>query len=212
MPYCKLLQVPCCSILLIYLSVDIMHSACSNKQPLFMKVKEPILRDVCTGTRKPYFPHSPLRVVDNLGFNATVSIEELRSSLDVLRDAFDGFEMLCVEVFDPKTANNEMLRFRHRREGFWVRLQACDTSEIEPSDLMTEGKVKEAIRIAGTIHCCAVVSQIRHDDELNTQFVCRLHDVLKKLPLDFWRTAPYLYLWMYVESDILTYAIFLCTL
>lgn len=182
-------------------SVDMMHSACSNKQPLFVEVKKPILRDACVGIRKQYFPHSPLRVVNNPGVNATVTIEELRSSLDVLRDAFDGFEMLCIEVFDPGKATNEAPRFRYRRDKFWTRLQACNISETEPSELTTEGKVKEAIRIAGVIHCCAVVSQIQHDDELNTQYVSRLHEVLKKLQLDFWKTAPYLYLWMYVTSD-----------
>ncbi|KAL5378480.1 hypothetical protein DPSP01_009062 [Paraphaeosphaeria sporulosa] len=176
--------------------VDMMHSACSNKQPLFTEVKRPILRDPHVGMRKQYFPHSPLRVANNPGFNATVSIEELRSSLDVLRDAFDGLEMLCIEVFDPNTATTEGLRFRHRRDKFWTRLQARDISETEPNELTTEGKVKEAIRLTGTIHCCAVVSQIQHDDELNMQYVLRLHEVLKKLQLDFWKTAPYLYLWI----------------
>ncbi|KAJ4360289.1 uncharacterized protein N0V89_000850 [Didymosphaeria variabile] len=180
------------------LLVDMMYSSCSNKHPLLMEVQGPILRDIHVGIRKTYFPHSPLRVVNTPEFNGKVPIEELRTSLDVLRDAFDGFEMLCVEAFDPETAAFEAPRFRLRRDKFWARLQAYDTTETEPWTLTTEGKVKEAIRIAGTIHYCAVVSLIQHDDELNSHFVDRLLEILKSLQLDFWKTAPYLYLWMYV--------------
>ncbi|KAJ4288429.1 hypothetical protein N0V90_011664 [Kalmusia sp. IMI 367209] len=180
------------------LLADMMHSSCSNKPPLFLEVKSPVLRDIHVGIRKPFFPHSPLRVVNHPGFTASVSIPELRFSLDMLRDAFDGFEMLCVEVFDAETASREAPQLRVRREKYWARLQAQDSSTSETIPPTTEGKVQEAIRVAGTIHFCAVVSRIQHDDELNTPNAQRLHDVLKKLRLDFWKTAPYLYLWMYV--------------
>lgn len=132
-----------------------------------------------------------------------MSIGELRSSLDVLREAFDVLEMLCMEAFHPDLAAKEAVRFRLRRDKAWARLQAYDTSDADTSALTTEGKIKEAVRIAGMVHCCAVVFQIQHDDESNQQPVGRLQAILKSLQLDFWKTAPYLYLWMYVHGNTL---------
>lgn len=114
----------------------------------------------------------------------------------MLRDAFDIFDMLCIESFDADRADKEAAQMQHRRQRSWARLQAQDNSETEVTSLSTEEKVHEAIRVAGIIHFYAVVSHTQYDDEVNMQNAQRLHDVLKKLRLDFWKTAPYLYLWM----------------
>ena len=178
-----------------------MHSCCSNKHPFLFRVEKPTLRDARPGFQRTFFPHSPLRVANDPAFHAAVPIFELRSSLDVLRDAFDGFEMLCVETVNPETVPNRVLRFKSRQEKIWARLQTRGDPEKDPIPSTIVGQVQEAILTAATIHFGVVVSKIQHDDLSNTVNVHRLHNLLKKLPLDFWKTAPYLYLWMCVNSN-----------
>ena len=176
--------------------LDYLQSTCSNREPFFFDTTGPVLCDLQSGNRKTFFPQSPLRVLNGPGFPSSIPVPELRSSIDILRDAFDAFEMLCVEVFDPGTAAREASRFKFRREKFWMRMQRHDSAEDEGIPPTMEGKAQEAIELAGKIHFSAVVSRIQHEDEINTTYVTRLHNVLKKLSLNFWKPAPYVYIWM----------------
>lgn len=176
------------------------NSCCSNKTPLLFEIELPVLRDTAVTAQKSYFPHSPLRVVSHRDARATVPIPELRSSLDILRDAFDFFEIICNEVVNSRATANEASQIRYRQEKSWARLQTHSKFATDPIPPSTQDKVEEAIKIAGKIHFNAVVSRVQHEDALNTVCVKRLHVVLQTLRLDFWTAAPYLYLWVYVKS------------
>lgn len=181
---------------LIHDSVDVMHSCCSNKPPLLFRVDPATLRDARADDRSACFQHSPLRVVKDPEFHAAVLVPELRCSVDILRDAFNGFEMLYMEVVDGETAYNEEPKFRFCRGKMWQRLRIDSNPETDPIPATVEEKVQEAVRLAAIIHFGAVASRIQHGDASNTVCICRLHDLLKGLPLDFWQPVPYLYLWM----------------
>lgn len=187
--------------MLIHVSVDVMHSCCSNKPPLLFQVERAVLRDTRADDEKICFQHSPLRVVKSPEFHVGMPIAELRCSLDILRDAFNGFEMLYTEIIDGKMAYNEESRFRQYRSKMWERLRIDSNPETDPIPTTVQEKVQEVVRLAAIIHFGAVVSRIQHGDASNTVCVCRLHDLLKGLRLDFWQPAPYLYLWMYVHGS-----------
>lgn len=151
----------------------------------------PILRDMRTAGFEYFYPQSPLRVVNDAGFARPPS--ELQTSFEILKDAFDGLEMLCIEAFDPETAKDEAEVFKLRREKFWKRLTR-DESEEAPST--EKGKVEDAIRLAAKIHYRACVYRIQHDDEVNVEDMKKLHTIIRKIDLSFWKVAQHVYLWM----------------
>ncbi|KAF2641834.1 hypothetical protein P280DRAFT_516856 [Massarina eburnea CBS 473.64] len=174
---------------------DMMHATCSNVLPIMFDIGGPILRDssrrYCFDT---WFRNSPLRSLNDAAFVAP--IPELRSSFGVLKDAFDGFEMLCTQVFDPDTASGEANSFKLRYEAIWARLQRGDDASASGMPTSTTGKVEEAVRLTARIHFRAVVEKIRHDDEINTDDVKKLHAITRRIDLGFFKVAPYVFLWI----------------
>lgn len=172
-----------------------MHASCSNVPPMMFDITDPILRDMRPISLENWYPQSPLRVLNDAGFARP--IPELRFSFEILKDAFDAFEMLCVEAFDPDTASEEAPLFKVRREKYWMRLTSReDDSPSEHIPSSTGGKIEKAIHLAAKIHFRAVASRIQHDDEANAGDMKRLHAIIRKIDLGFWKVAHYVYLWM----------------
>ncbi|KAF2119902.1 hypothetical protein BDV96DRAFT_641773 [Lophiotrema nucula] len=178
---------------------DLIHATCSNVPPFLIDIYGPILRDVRGIGTEPFYPQSPLRVIDTANFDGLDP--QLQSSFQVLKDAFDGLEMLCIEAFDPDTAADEAAAFKIRRDAFWTRLQQSekrdDTDEV-PGAL--EKRVEEAVRLAATIHFRAVALRIQHGDEANATTIKRLHMLVRKIDRTFWKIAPYTYLWIQLNG------------
>jgi hypothetical protein len=144
-----------------------------------------------------FYPQSPLRVVNDARF--TQPPPELRSSCQVLADAFDGFEILCIEAFDEDTAHDEKDTFRERRDKFLDVLQKDRRDTEEDEELsQVELKAREAVSTAARIHFRACAYRIQHDDEVNAEDMRKLCDLLRSIDLRFWKVAYYVYMWMYV--------------
>ncbi|KAF1952125.1 hypothetical protein CC80DRAFT_508183 [Byssothecium circinans] len=174
---------------------DMMYAACSNMPPIMFEVEGPTLRDVRMGCRlDTCFSQSPLRVLND-AFCA-VSVPELSSSSDTLKDAFDAFEMMCIEAFDPDIALDEAFSFKSRYEGIWARLRLGDDNERREVPVSTKDKVKEAIHLTAKMHFRAVVLKIQHEEDINTEDMKKLHATTRSIPLWFFKVAPYVFLWI----------------
>jgi hypothetical protein len=155
----------------------------------------PILRDVRLNYTEHWYPQSPLRILNDAGFVRPIA--ELQSSFGRVKDAFEAFEMLCVEAFDPDTASNEKDSFKLRRGKFWIGLLANEEdASRDDIPLTPKAKVEEAVLLAARIHFRAVILRIPHDDSVNEKDMKRLYAVIRAIDLKFWKVAHYVYLWM----------------
>lgn len=175
-------------------SQDMMRATCSNVSPMMFDITGPILRDVQFNHLDNWYPQSPLRVLNDAGFARP--IPELQSSFETLKDAFDAFEMLCIEAFDPDTAAEEAAPFKGRRDKFWTHLEKRLPANGDEISSTAKGRVEEAIHLAARIHFRAVAFRIQHNDVVNIKDMKRLYTVIRKLDLGYWKVAHYVYLWM----------------
>lgn len=171
-----------------------MHASCSNVPPMMFDIQAPNLRDLDPTNIQNWYPQSPLRIINDGVF--VQPIMELQASFGTLKDAFEAFEILCIEAFDPETARAEAARFKLRREKFLTRLRHRDSGANDEIPPTANGKAEEAIHLAAKIHLRAVAFRMQHDDEANVSDMKRLHAVIRRIDLGFWKTAHYVYLWM----------------
>jgi hypothetical protein len=158
-------------------------------------VTEPVLREMKVAGHKDWYRQSPLRVIDDDSFEGLVP--ELQSCFDTLRDAFNGFEMFCIDAFAPDIGSEEAASLKKTYlKGIWTRLQCRRELTNTERPLSIKDAVEEAVLLAAKIHFRAVGLKIEHDDQRNTQDMKKLHAVTRKIPLGFWKTAIYVYLWM----------------
>ncbi|KAF1996354.1 hypothetical protein P154DRAFT_321462 [Amniculicola lignicola CBS 123094] len=173
---------------------DAIHACCSNVSPFMIDITDPVLREVRSLGPEQFYPQSPLRIVNDVGLFRPHT--ELESSVEILKDAFDGFEMLCLEVFDPTKAaeDEEISRFRRDKSFSRLRPSSVTFGNELPSSALE--KAEEAIRLAARIHFRAVALRMPHDDEVNVEDMTRLHTVLRNMDMQFWKVAHYVYLWI----------------
>ncbi|KAF2683627.1 hypothetical protein K458DRAFT_367899 [Lentithecium fluviatile CBS 122367] len=173
---------------------DMMHASCSNMLPTMFDITGPILRDVRLNNIENWYPQSPLRVLNDAEFVRPIT--ELQSSFNVLKDAFDAFEMMCIEAFDADTAAEETQPFRLRREQFWARLRIGNGDSSHEIPSTTEVKVEKAVLLTARIHLRAVTMRVQHEDDLNADDMKRLFAIIREIDLKFWKVAHYVYLWI----------------
>jgi hypothetical protein len=154
----------------------------------------PILRSKSKRGLENWYPQSPLHVMNDISF-LRLTLEP-QSSFEILKDAFDVFEMMCIEAFDKETASDEAEAFKIRRDKTWARLEQCEESVSEELLPTNKEKAEYAIRVAARIHYRAVVERMQHEDKVNTDDLMRLYDIVRKIALGFWKVARYVYLWM----------------
>ncbi|KAF2194566.1 hypothetical protein K469DRAFT_706035 [Zopfia rhizophila CBS 207.26] len=155
----------------------------------------PILRDTVRMPGLEYCcSQSPLRVVNDDGFFRPDS--QLKADSEILKDAFNGTEMICIEALHPETAADEAEFFNIRRDKFWNRLTRGEPTTTEDVSPLVKDKVVESIRLAGKIHFRAVAMRIQHDDQINTEDMKRLHMIIRKVDYGSWKIAHYVYLWI----------------
>lgn len=179
---------------LISNSQDMMHASCSNCPPVMFEILAPILRNTGKPGLGNWYPQSPLHVMNDTGFLRPTL--EPQSSFEILKDAFDVFEMMCIEAFDKETASDEAEAFKIRRDKTWARLVECEESMNEELPSTTKEKAEYAIGVAARIHYRAVVGRVQHEDEANTEDLMRLHDIVREIPPGFWKVAHYVYVWV----------------
>lgn len=172
-----------------------MHAVCSNVPPIMFDITGPTLRDALLINVEKWYPQSPLRILNDAAFLRP--IPELRSSFELLKDAFDAFEMLCLEAFDQEAVAAESESFQICRGSYWIKLDieksATERDEISP---IMEDRIEESVRLAARIHYRAVVLRIQHNDTSNEQDMKRLFVITRKIDPVAWRVAHYVYLWM----------------
>lgn len=151
----------------------------------------PVLRDTRRSGLECWYPQSPLRVLNDTGFLRPTL--EPQSSFEILNDAFDSFEMLCIEAFDPETASDEAEIFQNRLDKIWTRLEKCEGNTSDEVPLTNRERAEHAIRVAARIHFRAVTLKIQHEDEVNRNDLMTLHGILRKIDLRFWKVAHYVY-------------------
>ena len=174
-----------------------MHAVGTNVGPYMLDIIGPTLRDMRTQTFEFFYPESPLRIINNDRF--TLVPIELRSCTSVLADAFEGFEMLCIEAFDEDTARDQHQEFRSRKNKFFENWVLCQTGlEADEELSLVEKKAQEVILLAARIHFRACACKVQHEDERNEDDMRRIHDLIRTIDSRFWRSAHYVYLWMYV--------------
>ena len=171
-----------------------LHASCSNLPPIMFDITAPILRDVRRSGLPQWYPQSPLRVLNDTAFLRPTL--ELQSSFDILGDAFDCFEMLCIEAFDSDTAMDEAETFKVRRDKVCARLAKIEEQELERPPQTSKGKAERAIRIAAKIHFRATAFRIQHEDEVNTEDLKILYALMRKIEPALWKAAHYVYLWV----------------
>jgi hypothetical protein len=156
----------------------------------------PILRNASRPGPNNWYPQSPLHVMNDTGF-LRPSLEP-QASFEILKDAFDVFEMMCIRAFDPETAADEAEVFKKRRHKIWARLEEFRENTRMNEELPSTNKEKAeyAIRVAASIHYRAVVGRVQHEDRANTEDLMRLYDIVRKINLGFWKVAHYVYLWV----------------
>lgn len=164
-----------------------MYSICSNVPPVHFQIIGPTLRAV--QLREDQCVQSPLRFLNSGKYKGMIS--ELPACTKILKDAFDVFEMLCIDTCDAETAADAAHLFHIRREEAWGRLQLSLEDGKREQKRMTE-----AIIIAAAIHFRAVVFRIQHSDNINVDDMRRLHAIIKATDYQYWKNAGYVYLWM----------------
>ncbi|KAF2714892.1 hypothetical protein K504DRAFT_367679 [Pleomassaria siparia CBS 279.74] len=173
---------------------DMMHATCSNVSPIMFDVYPPILRDMRESGIEHWYPQSPLGVVIDTAFLCPSL--ELQSSSEILKDAFDAFEMLSIEAFDTETGPDQADVFKLRRDKIYGQLAQCEKEMTEELPYTIQEKAEGAIRIAARIHYRAVVLKVQHEDVLNTEDVTRLYAIMRKIEPGFWKVAYHVYLWL----------------
>jgi hypothetical protein len=171
-----------------------MHASCSNVPPTMFEITGPILRDVHMNNNEKWYPQSPLRVLNDATFERPIA--ELQSSFELLKDAFDAFEMLCIEAFDPDTALEEAHSLKFRREKIWAHLVAENSDASGDDSVKSDNDIEEAVLLAARIHFRAVAMRLHHHDDANAADMMRLFSVIRKVDLGLWKMAHYVYLWM----------------
>ncbi|KAF2651710.1 hypothetical protein K491DRAFT_84284 [Lophiostoma macrostomum CBS 122681] len=174
---------------------DMIHACSSNVEPFMFDITSPSLRDMRSEKFEYFYPQSPLRVVNDARF--TQPPTELRSSFQVLADAFDGFEMLCIETFDEDTANAEANTFQERREKFLEVLHQKGTGADEDAEFpLVELKARDAVSTAARIHFRACAYRIQHNEDVNEEDMRRLRRLLRSIDPRFWKVGYYVYMWI----------------
>ncbi|PVI04800.1 hypothetical protein DM02DRAFT_651241 [Periconia macrospinosa] len=175
---------------------DLVYATCSNAPPINFEVTGPALRAVQLNmcNLDDDYPQSPLRYLNGGQYEG--SILELPYCTEVLKDAFDVFEMLCIEAFDADTAADAAYLFQVRQEQAWGRLQTTMEAEYITKSECAEGKMAEAILLAAVIHFRAVAFRIQHSDSVNTEDMKRLYSAMRAVRNDYWEEASYVYLWI----------------
>ena len=173
---------------------DIIHAVCSNKPPMMFDICDPTLRDLCMNRLENWYPQSPLRVMNDGGF--TRIDVELQGSFEILRDAFQLFEMLCVEVYDEQTGVDQAEAFGAHRNMAWAKMVREEESMNEDILSSPRSKAEGAIVLAAKIHFRAVVMRTPHHEVANVRDMKKLEGLLRGIDLGFWKIAHYVYLWM----------------
>ena len=153
----------------------------------------PVLRDVRTSGLHYLYPHSPLRVVNDICFAHPGP--NWNSSFEILKDSFDATEMICLEAFDPITAADENDYFRQRRDEIWTCITRAERSalglSVNPKEMVTE-----VIRLAARIHYRATALRIQHEESENTDDMRNIHSLIERIAIMSWKDSYFVYLWM----------------
>ncbi|KAF2726758.1 hypothetical protein EJ04DRAFT_570977 [Polyplosphaeria fusca] len=170
---------------------DYLHAICSNVPPVMVEIDAPTLRHVRGPGIEYFYPQSPLRIINDCA--SPPMKPELQLRFELVKYAFDAFEMLCIEAFDPDTAAEDAKDFQVRRDAFWDMLMRDEREEIPSNKL---DKVQEAIRLACKIHFRAVVLRTQHEDARNENDTKKLHEVIRMIDNSFWKVGHYIYVWI----------------
>ncbi|CAI6336425.1 unnamed protein product [Periconia digitata] len=177
---------------------DFIYSTCSNSPPTHFKITEPTLRAVQFdfSSLESDHPQSPLRILNSGSLHETVG-PHLESLAEVLVDAFDAFEIMCIRTFDPDTAADASCLFQAREAEAWCRLQDMRNTKSQTSvSKSADDDIWEAVTFAAVIHFRAVALQIAHSDAVNAAELERLYTATTAIAHDCWDKESYIYLWI----------------